>query len=211
MLRTPSTDLEALSILERSTEKWLGDFGEAIWSRLLAASGWHYVSLAKICEGGAPLARSNHHKLILPDFDAYGDGRNVFVECKTKTQSIVYRNKRQERHGIDQRNYTHYCEIQRVSRKDCCIAITELKRERIEDSQLEWSGSLLFERIRDLLDPRSEYEETPRKVYWRRKQFRELVAGISPKELFQLANGSIQLQLPFTDILFPMKQTGLFA
>lgn len=176
---------------------------------MLASSGWHYVSLTKICEGGAPLARGKESRLILPDFDAYGDGRNVFVESKVKTQSIVYRLKKQERHGINERNYLHYMEVQRVSGRDCCIGIVELQREDIGSGALSWSGSLLFERLCDLLDPRSEFPEHPQKVYWNRKQFRDL-ASFTPRELFMLANGSMQINLGFNEILFPKKQACMF-
>lgn len=213
MLRTPSTDEEAKRILKLAKPEWLGLFGEAIWCRVLAAAGWHYVSLTKICEGGAPLARGKDTKLILPDFEAYQGGKNVFVEAKAKTTSIVYRKKKQERHGINERNYHHYTQIQRVSGKPCCIGLVELCRESTEDGSTSWSGSLLFEKLADLLPPSSEFEESPRKVYWPRKQFRELQSGYTPRELFMLANGDLQeeFQVELNDILFPQKQKPLFA
>lgn len=211
MFRTPATEDEARDMLLAAKVEWLGEFGEKIWSNVLAASGWHYVSLAKICEGGAPLARGGNRKLILPDLDAYRDGRNVFVEAKVKTQSIVYRIKNQERHGINQRNYEHYMEIQRVSGRHCCIGLVELFRESRGDGTLSWSGSLLFEKLSDLLDPRSEYDESPRKVYWKRKQFRDL-ASFTAIELCNLANGKLKLDigLMLDQILFPAKQKAMF-
>ena len=190
MRSDPVTDLDAQQIFRAATPEWLGGFGEAIWKNVLAASGWRYVSLTKICEGGAPLARGNNGHLILPDFDAYKDDRAVFVEAKAKTQSIVYRNKRQERHGINQLNYQHYGEVQRQSGKPCCIGIVELWRESTDDLSLYWSGALLFEKLVNLFDPRAENQETPPKVYWRRKQFVELHAGLAPLELFSLARGA---------------------
>ena len=213
MSRVPPTNDNAIAAIRRFTERQLGDFGEAIWSRVLAFSGFHCVSLTKICEGGAPLARNSGGNLILPDFDAYRDGRSVFVESKAKTRSIVYSNKKQERHGIDERNYLHYQEIERQSGKPCCIGIVELWREDVARKDfLYWSGSLLFEKLSDLIDPRSEHPEVPAKVYWRRKQFRDLHGGLSPVELFEIAVGKRQLSLRWEleNILNPAHQASLF-
>lgn len=211
MRSAPSTDEEATRILRLAKPEWLGQFGEAIWSRTLAASGWHYISLTKICEGGAPLAHGPNGKLILPDFDAFKDGRAVFVEAKAKTQSIVYQNKKQERHGINQRNYEHYKQIERDTGKPCCIAVVELWRESKHDGSLSWSGSLLFEKLTELLDPRSEHPETPPKVYWRRDQWRDL-QSYTPTELFGLASGAIKesFAMELEQILFPQTQKGLW-
>jgi len=200
--------------LKLAKPEQLGAFGEAIWSKVLASSGWTYISLTKICEGGAPMARGRGgNNLILPDLSAFKDGRSVFVEAKAKTQSIVYRNRKQERHGIDQKNYEHYRQVQYGTGRPCCIGLVELWRESREDQSLYWSGSLLFEKLNDLLDPRSEHPETPRKVYWPRDSFPELISGCEPRELFQLANGEMQLNFEYElqHILYPAKQQNLFA
>lgn len=82
---------------------------------------------------------------------------------------------------------------------------------RLRDQSLSWSGSLLFQKLNDLLDPMSEYQESTKKVYWRRKEFCDL-GSFTPRELFALANGekSINLSFAIEQILFPMKQVALF-
>lgn len=87
---TPTSEDEARRILMIAKAEWLGDFGESIWRNVLESSGWNYISLAKICEGGAPMMHSSGVKTILPDFDACRDGRSAYVEAKAKTQSIYY-------------------------------------------------------------------------------------------------------------------------
>lgn len=208
----PNTEDEALAFLRKAGIDWLGHFGEAIWDHIVKASGWNMISLARICEGGAPLARGQNGKTILPDFEAYRGGKSVFVEAKAKTQSIVYCNKKQERHGINENNYVHYRQIEKDSGKPCCIAIVELWREDRSSHELYWSGSLLFEKLSELFDPRSEYPEIPPKVYWPRKQWRELESGLTALELFRIAHEidvpSFEFELD--QILFPAKQKALF-
>lgn len=189
-----TTEINIKEQMLDESKKQLGEFGETIWSNVLACSGWHYVSLTKICEGGAPLARGSSGKLILPDFDAYSDGRNVFVEAKAKTRSVVFRKLSSERHGIDHKNYLHYQEIQRVSGRQCYIAVVELQRESTEDYSLFWSGSLLFQKLDALGMPVSEHMEEKRKVYWERGRFADL-ASFSWEELLQIASGSKKLNL----------------
>lgn len=205
------TDREAKQIIDeksRSSE-WLGKFGEAIWKNVIHNSGWYYISLAKIAEGGAPLARGENGNLILPDYDACREGRSILIEAKAKKQSIVYRIKRQVRHGINQENYQHYLEFSRQQGKRCCIGLVELYDERL-DGSLVWSGSLLFETLSNLGDPRSEHLEQPRKVYWQRKQFVDL-DSFSPRELLELASGRLKRSYSseLEQILFPMRQKSL--
>ena len=54
----PSSDDEARCRLLKATPEFLGGFGEAIWANVLASSGWLYVSLTAIEQGGAPMGRS---------------------------------------------------------------------------------------------------------------------------------------------------------
>lgn len=194
------------------TPERLGDFGEAIWQNVLDASGWHYVSLAKICEGGAPMARKRGDCLILPDFDAFQGGRSIFVEAKAKSQSIYYRRIGKERHGINQNNYRHYRRIAAENGKRMALAIVELQGER-EPHQLSWSGSLLIQTFNELPEPSpSDYPESPVKVYWNRKEFREIDGGLTAQELVDLANHKTRrcYRLELDSVFFPQKQTELF-
>lgn len=190
--------------------EWLGEFGEAIWRNILTAAGWNYISLSKIAEGGAPLAHGPHGKTILPDYDAYKDGRSVFVESKAKSQSIIYRLRNQERHGINYKNWMHYQTIQQETGKPCCIALVELERET--DRGLVWSGSLLFETMTNLAEVcRTDYPENPPKVYWPRKRFCDL-GQFTPQELRDIANGKMRPSFAYEleRIICPQKQQALF-
>lgn len=189
---------------------WLGNFGEAIWRNILTASGWNYISLTNIAEGGAPLAHGPNGKTILPDYDAYKEGRSVFVESKAKSQSIVFRLRNQERHGINYTNWTHYKRIEAETGKPCCIALVELHREN--GNRLEWSGSLLFEKLSNLAQPCSDgAPESPAKVYWPRKRFSDL-ASFSAAELRQIAQGKLLPKFDFAleQIISPKLQKAMF-
>jgi hypothetical protein len=205
------TEDEAQGRLRRLTPDQLGAFGEDIWKNVLAESGWLYIPLARIADGGAPMARRNGEAIILPDYQACKDGKTVFVEAKAKTQSIIYNNAKQERHGIDLKNYVHYIRAAAASSLPCAIGIVELWREESYRGRLYWSGSLLIETLRELGDPRSENPETPPKVYWRRKQFRD-VESFTAVQLYQLAYGKLKRSFKFElDRLFdPYVQRGLF-
>lgn len=205
----PSSNDEAMAFLKAASVESLGEFGETIWKRVMRASGWHYISLAEIAEGGAPLAHGASGEIILPDLDAFCEGRNAYVEAKAKSQSIMYRNKKQERHGINLRNYTHYRRISEMQKKRCAIAIVELWRD--SGAWLNWSGSLLIETLAELGDPRSEHPENPPKVYWPRKAFRHL-DSFEPLRLFELYAGQFKGHCGYDldAILFPAKQAELF-
>ncbi len=207
----PSSDDEARSILLRATPQYLGQFGEAIWKRVLANSGWHYIPLANIEDGGAPMARSNGSNIILPDLDAFRDGESVFVEAKAKTQSIRFRKANQERHGINERNWRHCKQIARTTGKNCCIAIVELQSEQ-RDQSLKWSGELLIEKISNLIELPAEFYEPTRKIYWKKKNFVNL-DYFSPLELFSLAQGRLQRAYTYeiAQMLHPQIQQSLFA
>jgi hypothetical protein len=70
------TEDEAQGRLRRLTPDQLGAFGEDIWKNVLAESGWLYIPLARIADGGAPMARRNGEAIILPDYQACKDGKS---------------------------------------------------------------------------------------------------------------------------------------
>lgn len=193
-------------------QEGLGKLGESIWKNVLADSDWYYVPLARICDGGAPLAKKSSGALILPDYDACRNGRSIFVEVKAKSQSIFYRIRGKERHGINERNYIHYRQIAQEYGKKMAIAIVELQSER-KARDVQWSGSLLIQTFNELgrAEP-SHPPETPPKVYWDRKAFRELEAGLSARELCHLATGKLRRDYSFEldNIFFPATQREMF-
>lgn len=185
-----SSESDARRILSTESMDWLGKFGEAIWANVLAASGYHYVPLAELSMGGAPMMQSNTNKIVLPDFDAMKDGKSAYLEAKAKSTSVFYRISRQERHGIDLRNFKQYQKAAAVAGKRCAIAIVECMREE-EAYRPRWSGSLLIESLIELGEPVRGESNQDHMIYWRRKQFRD-VNSFTAVELFALANGTLR-------------------
>lgn len=207
------TEDQAQQQLRKLKPEQLGLFGEDIWKHVLYESGYQYVPLARIADGGAPLARSKNEVTVLPDYQAWSEGRAVFLEAKAKTRSIVYRLRSQERHGIDESNYLHYIRAAQQSSLPCAIGLVELWRERLEQRDvLYWSGSLLIETLRDLGDPRCENPENPPKVYWRRKLFRDM-DSFTAVELYALAHGTLKrsYKLELDNLFMPFMQRQLFV
>jgi len=172
-----------------SSENWLGDFGEAIWSHVFCDSGIPYIALAKIFDGGAPVIKRNQHNVILPDFEIMLDGQTAFVDSKAKRRSVIFRLKKQERHGIDRRNWEHYCNASELAGKACGIAIVECFREDV----CHWSGSLLIETLRNLSTPEDGFSTERHMVYWPRKRFVDL-SYFSACELLDIANGKMPVR-----------------
>lgn len=200
------TEQEAIARFHRMDEAALGRFGEALWSRIFAASGIQYIPLARIETGGAPMAEGKE-RIILPDFDCAYQGNAAFVDSKAKRQSIIYRLKQQERHGINRNAYQAYVKAGVTWRKNTGLALVELYRDG-----MAWSGTLFAETFRNLGEPYSEHAERPPKVYWRRKQFVDL-DSLSAAELIQVAMGQIVKSYEYElDRIFffkPLKQKEL--
>ncbi len=189
------TEEQARIRLMAMTEKALGNFGEAVWARVLAASGFGYIPLCKIETGGAPMIEGNH-RIVLPDFEVLATSLNVYMESKAKTTSVLWRRQRQERHGIDRRNWREYMEAATRSNKPCVMAVVELFREQKAYSR-DWSGSLLVETLRNLGPPipgLPEYNQA-HMVYWPRKGFHDLDSW-SALELLDIAKGRLKAQYP---------------
>lgn len=189
--------------------RWLGKFGEAFCANIFWASDFHYVPLYQIESGGAPMMEGRE-KIILPDFDVMTNGLTAYLDAKAKTQSIIYRNKKSERHGIDRRCWLAYGHAAKASGKPCGIAIIELFRD---DSPLRWSGSLLIESLANLGVPFDGIPGTSQEhmVYWPRKRFCDLHSW-SAIDLLRISKG--QLEASFTyeleNIFWPEKQRTLF-
>ncbi len=208
--KPPQTDAEAESLFKRLGDARLGGFGENIWNRVMHDSGWHYIPLAKIQSGGAPMAQSKGDCVVLPDMDVSHEGRTAYVEVKAKTTSVFHRISRQERHGIDYRNYAQYVRVSEMFRKKCAIALVELWREDKPYASV-WSGSLLIETLANLGPPTNEMVGTQMMSLWKRKAFND-VASFTPRELFDLEAGRMRTscRIELDHILFPFNQKKMF-
>ena len=177
------TDAEARSeILGLSTDD-LGLFGEAIWQNVLSSSDIFYVPLCRIETGSAPMAKRKSQAIVLPDFDVASVGKTMYLDSKVKTRSVWYFNASQERHGIDEKNWTAYSDSGTIYRKDAGIGIVELLRH---DNR--WSGSLLIERFVGLGKPFRGFNSQEHMVYWRREAF-FILDSFSPTRLRDMATG----------------------
>lgn len=205
-----NTDAEIL--IRSLNDVQRGRFGETIVANVLAASGVHYIPLAKINDRGAPLARSNDGSLILPDLDCASDKWTAFVEVKCKSHPILYRRTRKLRHGFDRPNFAHYMKASERFRKQCGVAIVELWND--EFNKL-WSGTLLMESLNELPSPDYEIGQfvgsREEKVYWDRKLFRDL-DSYNPCELVAIAEGRLRptFKVELETIFHRLKQTALF-
>lgn len=208
--RTPQGDDEAIAAFKRFNDARLGGFGENVWNRVMHDSGWHYIPLAKIQNGGAPMAQSNGDSVVLPDMDVSHEGRTAYVEVKAKTTSVYFRKTSQERHGIDYRNFTQYVRVSEMFNKKCAIALVELWRESKPYTSV-WSGSLLIETLKNLGPPTNELVNGRMMSLWRRKDFND-IASFTPSELFALEAGKqrTNCKIELDSILFPFTQRGMF-
>jgi hypothetical protein len=179
--------------------RWLGGFGESLWSKVFASSGFRYIPLCDIEHKGAPMMEGSS-EIILPDFDVVGDGWSVYVDSKAKTQPILFRKTNEVRHGIDAKNYKHYVAAGIAARKGTGVAIVEL----FQCDRTEWSGSLLVEMFRNLGSPIKGFSTQAHMVYWNRMQFVEL-GSFQAGELMEIASGAIKVS--YRDELSSMLST----
>lgn len=207
----PRTDNDAIDQLRSASKEALGGLGEAIWANVLRESGWMYIALAQIENGGAPCGFDSRGRTVLPDFDAKSKGDSVYLDAKVKSQSIRYRLKNnQERHGINESAYRAYRRMEIEAGQRCCLGIVELWQQE-ENGGLAWSGSLLIETLANLGEPRCENPERPPKVYWPRKRFCDL-DSFTPREVFALATGELRRSYAYEidRIVRPVVQSSLF-
>jgi len=187
----------------------LGQFGEAIWARIFKASNVNYIPLHQMIGDGAPMAQGQD-KMILPDFDVAGEKWCAYVDSKAKTRSILFRRMKQERHGIDRRNWQQYQLIASKYKKTCGLGIVE----GFTEVRSQWSGSLLLETLSNLGQPALGMNDQGHMVYWPRKLFVELDRW-SALELLAIANGQLKVSYEheLTHIFYTrhFKQQQLFS
>lgn len=209
------TELDARKELLSLGDRALGKFGELVWRHVIKASGFGYFPIADFNGGGAPMIDSKDCKVILPDYDVMKDGRRAYVEVKAKTQSKVYRIKRQERHGVDFRNYEHYRQAEREAGCSCALAVLELQGEQFDEytrsETVMWTGAMLLERLCELGPPDKGTSTQAHMCYWQRKSFRD-IHGFDAKELIACSRGDVPVTLrtEIENVLFPWVQGDLF-
>lgn len=170
--------------------------------------------LSKIDDGGAPMMLGKD-KIIAPDFDCYGGCSayrySVYIDSKVKGGPILFRLKKQVRHGINERNYRHYMKCAELADKPCALAITELFTDY--DDPSTWSGCLLLQSLTKLGTP--EYSipgtEPEAKAYWQRKRFRP-VGAFGLMSLNEIARGAVvpNLKAHFDEVFDNREQGNLF-
>lgn len=106
----------------------------------------------------APRMHGTAASLVLPDLDVCKDGRRVWVEVKTKEEATFHRNTQRLEHGISQRHYRDYKEVEKVSGCDVYLAVYEIKtgdvlmaklsnlskRERVYAGEKMSNGGMVF-------------------------------------------------------------------
>lgn len=203
------TEHEAQDRLWLMGDRERGAFGERLWSNVFRASGVPYVPLCKIETGRAPVIEGAS-PIVLPDFDCIAENWTAYVDSKCKKASVLYRKRRQERHGVDRKNYLHYERAAKASGKKCAIGIVECFSE---ECRAQWSGSLLIETLADLGPPHAGESNQGHMVYWPRKQFRDL-DSFSALELLAIHDGrkSVSFRNEFEQLFrVKLKQSELFV
>ncbi len=196
----------------------------AKFKTIYADPPWEYSNKAtrsnvdkeyKSTMSGAPRMVTDGYGVILPDFDCAGLDWVGYIDSKCKTQNILYRIKKQVRHGIDFKNFGAYLECAKRYRKQCALAVLEL----FDDPQLHcgkwvWSGEYMLETL-DELGPGEQSEssnDNALKVYWRKKDFKN-IGTVSPSELYQNERRQWfppSAQWELQRIFSPIKQGVLF-
>lgn len=120
------------------TPEWRqGRRGEAAVRQWLEDRGFFVMYAADITSSGAPMLRRNGERLILPDLQAGQDGAARWVEVKTKyTATLCRRHKRRE-HGLEQRNWEHYLECERIYGFPGYLAILERQTGIVLEATLQ--------------------------------------------------------------------------
>jgi hypothetical protein len=188
----------------------LGRLGESVWAQILAASGVHYIPLAQIDNGGAPMAIGDKSSVVLPDFDcASTDGNwRAFVEIKCKEQPVLFRMRNQLRHGIDKSKWNAYRSASDLWQKECAVALLEL----FGVEKREWSGRLLVERLNNLGTPFDGFSNQEHMVYWPRKAFCDLDT-LTFQEVMEIDSRSLKppsYRAELLQIFRPFEQRELF-
>ena len=107
----------------------MGRTAEEVIARLMMQVEWRVVPTYNYSgEDGkkAPKALAiGGPAYVLPDLQLLRDGQVRWVEVKTKAKPLQWRNPQRKEHGVEERHFLDYIEIQRVSGAPVYICIFE--------------------------------------------------------------------------------------
>lgn len=135
-----------MASLRESPEFQQGRSGERVVASHLQSKGWFIVpSYDYSGEDGnkAPRLEGALASYVIPDLDASRDGRRIWVEVKTKTAATFTRVTQQYEHGISERHFKSYKQVQEITGTDVWLVIYE-----------ENEGAILAAKLDDLPEPR---------------------------------------------------------
>lgn len=105
-----------------------GKTGERAIAELFKARGWYVIPSYDYVsdEEKAPQMHGMYRGLILPDLDICRDGERRWIEVKTYTAPSFYRKTQEWQHGIQQRHWEHYREVEAISGTPVWIYVYQL-------------------------------------------------------------------------------------
>lgn len=202
-------ETEFVGKLRTATEDKLGTFAETVWENIFKASGVRFIPLAKLNVGGAPKVMASGGGPVLPDFDCAGEEWAAYIDSKCKSGPIMFRKKKQWRHGIDRKNWLAYKQTAAIFNKSAGLGIIELFTDA--ETKSDWSGQLLVQRLTELGTPIEGESNQRHMVYWPTKFFCTL-DSLTPLELRAAYRGqpSTGYSASLTRVFAPMKQGEFF-
>ncbi len=105
-----------------------GQNGEQVVALMLKKKGWFVVPVHELtgeAKDKAPAMEGHRNRIVLPDLDVCRDGMRRWVEVKTKDKADYTRITKRLEHGIAQRLYEQYIEVQRLSGCEVWLAVYE--------------------------------------------------------------------------------------
>lgn len=105
-----------------------GKAGERIIAELFKSRGWYVIPSYDYVsdEEKAPQMHGMYRGLILPDLDICRDGKRRWIEVKTYGAPSLYRKTQELQHGIQQRHWDHYREVEAISGTPVWICVYQL-------------------------------------------------------------------------------------
>ena len=115
-----------------SIDAWeKGNLGELVFDEHMKFEGFEIVRHSTFNSDGAPLLEGFRRKLVLPDRMIYRDGHGIWVEVKTKTESVLWRQTNEWRTGCPLRGYNDYREVQTTTGTEVWLAFVHAREQSI--------------------------------------------------------------------------------
>lgn len=152
----------------KQSQEWQrGEAGRDIAVRWFKEQGYFVVPVDLIESGGAPSLEGWVRKVVLPDLQVARAGKIAWVEVKTKSRPVHYQKANELRHGIGQRHWNAYLEVQETTGVPASLAIVELSTKVL---LFAWMA-LLSQHVRQHSGSTIAHGE--RMVYWPRDMFKQ--------------------------------------